>query len=154
MTVPTVFLAPGDLNHIANIVKGYAIAIGIVIAITFVWMWWKHRARERQVELSTRARAVYAAALRSGVQHPELAEPMLGVIASGAEFVRYKLYVASLLAAADEILLLDPSPEWKATIARLLTPHRSYLGSDEFRQGALADCTPALRQVLGSVIST
>ncbi len=147
------FLAPGDINHIANIVKGYAIAIGIVIAITFVWMWWMHRARERQVEMSTRARAVYATALRSGVQHPELAEPMLGEIASGAEFVRYKLFVASQLAAADEILLLDPSQEWKATVARMLAPHRSYLGSDEFRQGSLADCTPALREVVGSVIS-
>ena len=153
MTPLLAFLAPGDINHIANIVKGYAIAIGIVIAITFVWMWWKHRARERQVEMSTRARAVYASALRSGVQHPELAEPMLGVIASGAEFVRYKLFVASLLAAADEILLLDPSPEWKATVARMLAPHRSYLASDEFRQDAFATCTPPVREVLGTVIS-
>lgn len=153
MTLLMTVLAPGSLNHTANIIKGFAIAIGIAIAIGFVWMWWAHRVRERKQELSARARSVYAAALRSSAQYPELAEPMLGAISSGAEIVRYKLHVASLLAAADEILLLDASPEWTATLARLLAPHRSYLASDEFRQGPISDCTPAVRDVIGSVTS-
>ena len=45
----TVILAPGSLNHIANIVKGYAIAVGIMIAIGFVWLWWSHRQRSRSL---------------------------------------------------------------------------------------------------------
>lgn len=148
MTTLLAFLAPGSLNHTANIIKGFAIAIGVAIAIGFVWMWWAHRVKERRQELAARARAVYAGALRSAVQHPELAEPMLGAISSAADIVRYKVFVASLLAAADEILTLDPTPAWRATILRLLAPHRSYLGSEEFRAGGLNDCTDAVKSLI------
>ena len=133
-------LAQG-LNQTANIIKGFAIAIGIAIAIGFVGMWWAHRVRERRMELGARAKDVYAAYLRTAMQHPELAEPLVGALTSPIEGVRYKQFVASLLASADEILLLEPSATWRATLARALAPHKSYLTSDEFRSSGLQDCS-------------
>ena len=108
-----VVLAPGSLNHIANIVKGYAIAVGVSVAIWFVWQWWAHRQRERVQELGARTKAIYSGYLRTAMQHPHLAEPMVGGLDSAAEQVRYRQFVAQLLAAADEILLLVPTPAWK-----------------------------------------
>lgn len=148
MTLLLTFLAPGSLNHTANIIKGFAIAIGIAIAIGFVWLWWSHRVRERQQELTGRAHAIHAASLRAAVQYPELAEPVLGAISSPADIVRYKQFIATQIAAANEILTLDPSPFWRATLARQLMPHRSYLASEEFRAGPWFDCTAEVQAVV------
>lgn len=144
-------LAPGSLNHTANIIKGFAIAIGIAIAIGFVWMWWASRLKERRTELATRARAAYGGYLRTAMAHPELSEPLLGALNSPVEIVRYKQFVASLLAAADEILLYDPSNEWRTTLARQLLPHRGYLASEEFRAAGLADCTAEVKALIQRV---
>ena len=128
------------LNQTANIVKGFALAIGVAVAIAFVWMWWAHRVRERRLEISSRAKNIYAAHLRTTMQLPELAEPHLGAFDSAVELVRYKQFVANLLATADEILLTEPTAQWRATLARALAPHMSYLSSQEFRASGLADC--------------
>lgn len=144
-------LAQG-LNQTANIIKGFAIAIGIAIAIGFVWMWWVNRQKEREQELQARTRAVYATFLRQAVQYPELAEPLLGGVSSPIEVARYKSFVASLLAIADEILLLSPTAGWRDTIARQLVPHRSYLASDEFRAAGLHDCSNEVREIVDRVV--
>jgi hypothetical protein len=148
MTSLVAFLAPGSLNHTANIIKGFAIAIGIAIAIGFVWMWWAARLRERKVELATRARAIHSSQLRSAIQYPELAEPMAGSFATPGELVRYRQYVASLLSSAGEILLLDPTEAWRATLSRQLAPHTAYLKSDEFRTSGLDDCTAEVQALV------
>ncbi len=147
-TVLVAFLAPGSLNHTANIIKGFAIAVGIAIAIGFVWMWWAARVRERRLELSSRARAVHSAQLRAATQYPELAEPMAGSLATPAELVRYRHYVAGQLSSAAEILLLDPTDAWRATLARQFAPHTSYLKSDEFRLAGLEDCTAEVQALI------
>ena len=147
-----VMLAQG-LNQTANIIKGFAIAIGIAIAIGFVWMWWAHRVRERRTELGARAKAIHATYLRTAMQHPELAEPLVGALSSPIEVVRYKQFVASLLASADEILLIEPSPAWRATLTRALAPHRSYLASDEFRAGAMHDCSAEVAALVKRVVA-
>lgn len=147
-----VFLAPGSLNHTANIIKGFAIAIGIAIAIGFVWMWWAARQRERRLEMTARARASYAGFLRAAIRHPEMSEPMLGVINSQIEIVRYKQFVAGLIAMAEEVLLFDPSPQWRNTLARQLLPHRSYLASEEFRASSLPECSAEVRALVNRVI--
>lgn len=144
-------LAPGSLNHTANIIKGFAIAIGIAIAIAFVWMWWSSRLKERRTEMASRARAAYGTYLRTALQHPELSEPLLGALNSQVEIVRYKQFVAGLLATADEVLLHDPTQEWRATISRQLMPHRSYLGSEEFRANGFADCTAEVKGLIQRV---
>ena len=148
MQALAVVLAPGSINHIANIVKGYAIAIGVVFAIWIVWQWWRTRQREMVADRAARAKAVWARHLGLALQHPELAEPMLGSLTSPAEVARYRTFVASLLASADEILTLEPSDEWRATLGRQLATHASYLSSAEFRNGPLRDCSPDVRGLL------
>jgi hypothetical protein len=151
MTPLVAYLAPGSLNHTANIIKGFAIAIGIAIAIAFVWMWWASRQRERLVELASRARAVHSAQLRAAMQYPELAEPMAGSLATPAEMVRYKQYVAGLLSSAGEILLIDPTEAWRATLTRQLAPHAAYLKSAEFRAAGFEDCTAEVQALVRRV---
>jgi hypothetical protein len=146
-----VMLAPGSLNHIANIVKGYAIAIGIAFAMYVVWRWWQTRVREAAADRAARARSVWARHLAQALQHPELAEPMLGSLASPVEVARYRYFVAGLLAAADEVMALEPGEAWRATLARHLAPHRSYLASAEARETVLKDCSDATRSVVKSV---
>jgi hypothetical protein len=147
-----VVLAPGSINHVANIVKGYAIAIGVVFAIWIVWQWWAARNRELVVDRAARAKGVWARHLALALQHPELAEPMLGSLASAAEAARYRTFVASLLAAADEILGLEPTDAWRMTLVRHFAAHRSYLSSAEFRDAGLADCSDAVRALVGRVV--
>ena len=93
----------------ANMLKGYALALGVAVAIGFVWAWWVHRQREHAEERSARSRAAFQRHLHQALLHPELAEPVLG---GPAEMVRYKLFVANLLAIADEILILSPTAAW------------------------------------------
>ena len=144
----TIVLTPGSLNHIANIVKGYAIAIGIVIAIGFVWMWWTHRQRERRQELAVRANSVWGNWLRLAISHPELAEPSPGVLNPAVDVVRYRAFVATLLATSNEVLLLRDEPTWCGTIFRGLEPHRAYLSSPEFRAGDMKSCSMRLRDLM------
>jgi hypothetical protein len=135
-------------NQLANMVKGYALAIGVAVAIGFVWSWWVHRQREHAEERGARARAAFQRHLHQALLHPELAEPVLG---GPAEMVRYKLFVANLLAIADEILILLPTAAWRETLMRQIVPHRSLLVSREFRDGTYRDCTPEVRALIDRV---
>lgn len=144
-------LAPGSFGHVANIVKGYALALGVAFGVWFVWQWWRTRQREFAEERALRAKAVHGRHLALALQHPELAEPMLGSLSSAIEVSRYRTFVASLLSAADEILALDPAPAWRDTVVRHLSAHRSYLASDEFRNGAVKDCSIELRRLVERV---
>lgn len=137
--------------QLANMLKGYALAVGVAVAIAFVWLWWANRQREHAEERGARARAAFARHLQLALQHPELAEPVLG---GPAEMVRYKLFVANLLAVADEILILAPGPAWRETLARQLLPHRSLLASREFQDGSYRDCTPEVRTLIDQVMRT
>lgn len=143
----TVVLAQG-LNQTANIIKGFAIAIGVVIAVGFVWMWWASRLRERRQELSARARAAWQGWLHLAIAHPELANPGPGAHSRPTDAVRYPAFVASLLATADEVLLLEPSSAWRALIAQHLLAHRTWLASPEAEQAVLAACTAEVRALV------
>lgn len=143
-----VLLAPDTIGHVANTVKGYALAIGVAFAMWFVWMWWKTRLGEARSERAARAKAVWARYLGTALQHPELAEPMLGSLSSPIEVARYRSFVAALLAAGDEILALEPSDVWRATLARHLAPHASYLASTDFQSAGLADCSDAVKAII------
>lgn len=148
----TVILAPGSLNHTANIIKGFAIAIGIGIAIGFVWMWWVARQRERRQELESRARAAWTDWLRVALANPEMSQPSAAAFANPIDVVRYRSFVESLLATADHILLLDPSETWRDAIRRHLQPHRSWLASPEFQTTALRHCSPALTVLVAETV--
>ena len=147
-----IVLAQG-LNQTANIVKGFALAIGVAVAIGFVWMWWANRVREQRTTLAARAKSIYAAHLLTAIKHPELAEPLLGALDNPVEMVRYKQFVANMLATADEILLVEPAPAWRVTLLRHMLPHASFLTSEEFRTAGLADCTPEVARLIDQLRS-
>ncbi|MGE0700799.1 MAG: hypothetical protein AB7O57_16995 [Hyphomicrobiaceae bacterium] len=154
MQALAVVLAPGSINHIANIVKGYAIAVGVVFAIWIVWRWWQTRTTEMAADRAARAKSVWSRQLAQAIAHPHLADPSSGGITTPLEVTQYRSFVGGLLASADEILHLEPTEAWRATLARHLAVHRAYLGSAEFRDTTLADCSAALREVIGKVIAT
>lgn len=146
-----VLLAPGSLNHTANIIKGFAIAIGIAVAVGFVWVWWVHRQRERRQELNARAKSIWADWLRLAIVHPELADPTLGAINDPLAIARYKSFVAHLLSVADQVLALDQSPAWRETLVRHLGAHRYYVLSEEFRASAHCGCSDEVQALLKRV---
>ncbi len=150
MKLLSVMLAPGSINHIANIVKGYAIAIGVVFAIYMVWQWWKTREREAVIDRTARARGVWARHLGLALDNPGLADPADGRSVE-AEKGRYRLFVASQLAATDEILALDPSDQWRETLLRHLVPHCAYLSTPDFQATTLKDCSEETRALLRRV---
>lgn len=147
-----VFLAPGSINHVANIVKGYAIAIGVAFAMWFVWQWWVNRQRERALDLAIKAKEVYAGFLSLALQHPEMAEPQLGAISGPVEMTRYKQFVARLVAAADEVLMLEPTDQWRETMRRHLAAHASYLTSDEFASGGRGAASAPVRVLIDGLV--
>lgn len=152
MQLFAVVLTPGSVGNIANIVKGYALAIGVVFAMWIVWQWWRMRRNEMAADRQARAKGVWARHLALALQHPELAEPALASLSSPTEVARYRTFVAGLLTAADEILALDPTEAWRATIARHLGAHGSYLASAEFRAAGVSDCSEAVRSLVGRVV--
>lgn len=151
MLMLLVGLAPGDLNHTANTIKGFAIAIGVAFAIWVAYQLSQARARDLAQERAQKAKAVYSRHLALALNYPELAEPMLGSQSSAAEAARYRIYVQALLAAADEILALEPSEAWRQTLTRLLVAHRSYLMSGEFEGGSMANCSAETQSLIRSV---
>ncbi len=139
-----------NLSAVANMIKGYAIAIGVAVAIGFVWTWWAHRQRERTVELTARASGLYGDYLRLAIAHPELQEAQPGT-GSPMGTARYRTFVANLLTTAEQILLLDPRPAWKEKLSRQLEPHRAFLMSEEFRAGDFNECSTLLKSVIERV---
>ena len=140
MLMLAVVLEPDTLGHNANTLKGFAIAIGVVFAIWFVWQWWQVRNNETVSERAARSKAVHAQHLALALNHPELAEPMLGSLSSPAETARYRIYVAALLATTDEILTLTPTPAWRDTLARQLGPLTAFSAKTPFDEAHLARC--------------
>lgn len=144
-------LASMSAGHIANIVKGYAIAGGVAFGIWFVWQWWRKRLDEIVVERAARARAAWRQHLDLALRHPELAEPLLGAQPTPLEAARYRRFVASLLATADKILTIEPTEGWRETLARSLRAHGDYFKSAEFREGDYRDCSEDVRALVDRI---
>ena len=129
----TMLISSFDLNHVANIVKGYALAIGVVFAMWIVWTWWRRKLAVDRLEAQVRAKQAFARFTHQVMAVPELAMPVPAD--GGAPRARYQKYMELLLITADEIMLLDPSPEWRSALGKQLLPHGEYLSSQSFRDG-------------------
>ena len=129
----TMLLSSFDLNHGANIVKGYALAFGVVFAVAIVWAWWRRKLKADRLEAQVRAKQAFVRFTHQVMSVPELAVPV--AVDGGAARARYQKYMELLVTTADEILLLDPSPQWRAALGRQLAPHVEYLASAGFRDG-------------------
>lgn len=144
-------LAPVSAGYVANVVKGYALAVGVAFSIWFAWQWWRKREAEVALERKARAKSVWRCHLASALQHPELADAAADQFSTATEATRYRTFVCSLLAAADEILAVEPTDRWRDTLARALQRHSTYLRSAEFREEGLRDCSEEVRALVQRV---
>lgn len=144
-------MTPGSIGNIANIVKGYALAIGVVFGMWMVWMWWRHVRRVSRIANEAQAKAIYGRYLELAVQHADLAQPRPSDSADVPERARYEWFVGYLLNVADQILLVDPSPAWRATLGYHLSLHKDVLNLPAFRDGPYQQLSPALRALVDVV---
>lgn len=140
-----------DLNHGANIVKGYALAFGVAFAVWFVWMWWRRKLKADALEAQVRAKQAFARFTHQVMLQPEIASPVAAD--ASAQRARYQKYVELLVTTADEILLLNPVPQWRAALMRQLAPHGEYLASTAFRDGLLGVLSTETRDLIDRVIA-
>ena len=140
-----------DLNHMANIVKGYALAIGVVFAMWIVWTWWRRKLAVDRLEAQVRAKQAFARFTHQVMAVPELAIPVPAD--GGPQRARYQKYMELLVTTADEIVLLDPSPQWRAALVRQLAPHVEYLTSPGFRDGLYGILSADARALVDKVVA-
>ena len=143
-----VLLAPGSAGHIANIVKGYAIAIGVAFAIWFLWRWWHTGEREVALARSTRARRIWSRHLAFELRHPDVVGLVDGDELAGSDAIRYRTFISMMLLAAEEILVLEPTDAWRMTLAAHFARHRAYLTSAAF----CSEILPRLSRPVGELI--
>ena len=144
-------MTPGSIGNIANIVKGYALAIGVAFGMWIVWMWWQHARRMARMTQEAQAKAIYGRYLELAIQHPELAQPLSAASGDAGQRSRYEWFVGYLLNVADQILLIDPSPTWKATLSSHLALHKDVLSLPAFRDGPYQQLSPALKAIVDRV---
>ena len=140
-----------DLNHMANIVKGYALAIGVVFAMWIVWTWWRRKLAVDRLEGQVRAKQAFARFTNQMMAMPELAAPVPAD--AGAPRARYQKYMELLVTTADEILLLDPSPQWRAALGRQLAPHVESLARPGFRDGVYGILSEDARALVDKIVT-
>ena len=87
-----------DLNHGANIVKGYALAIGVAFAMWIVWTWWRRKLKADAIEAQVRARQAFARFTHQMMLQPEVATPVAADASS--QRARYQKYMELLLTTA------------------------------------------------------
>ena len=150
MLIPLQF-SSFDLNHGANIVKGYALAIGVAFAMWIVWTWWRRKLKADLLEQQVRAKQAFARFTHQMMQQPELAVPVAAD--GGPQRARYQKYMELLLTTTDEILLLDPSPDWRAMLGRQLAPHAEFLASPAFRDGLQGVLSPEARMLVDKALA-
>lgn len=143
-----VLLAPGSLNHIANTIKGYAIAIGVAFGIVVVWMWFKHAREAARVARETRAKEVYSQYLALAMAHPLLAQPGALGGANALQKAQYEWFVGYFLNAAEQILLVDPTPAWRAVLRQHLQLHQELLATEAFKSGIYRTLSDELRGLI------
>lgn len=138
--------------QLANMVKGYALAIGVAFAIWIVLRWWRRSQEAARVNRAAQAKRVYANYLLQAMQHPELARPGPEDAAKSRTRAQYQWFVGYLLTTAEEILLVDANATWRETIVRQLAPHREFLGQPAFRDGPYRSLSADLKGLVDDAV--
>ena len=136
----------------ANALKGYMLAIGVAFAIYIVARWWHLSQKNQRAQREAQAKRVYADYLLQAMQNPELARPGPTDTVTGRMRAQYQWFVGYLLTVAEEIMLIDPAPAWRETLARQLAPHRAFLTSQAFLDGPYRTLSMPVRQAIADAV--
>jgi hypothetical protein len=135
-----------DIGSLANVVMALAAIGALVYAHLQI-------SEGRRSERRADANELWRETLRLGFDNPKLSDPTqrladfdyvnLTVDGSKETFQKYELFVDTILNASEEILDVNPTPEWIAAVRIQLKQHHAYLTSAHFeRSGYLAQYTP------------
>ena len=139
---------PDTIGHIANIAKGYAIAIGVGYAI---WYFRKLRLRTvawREVDHQAKAQNLWSTFLRTKLDFAE----QNGHPTASEQQERDIDFVAYLLSVGDEILIIDPTDKWRATLREELARHKPILTDDKFKNRLTDQHSPELNALIEAAI--
>ena len=142
------YLSAIDLNRSADAVKGIANIVGLVLVVVTVWAWRARHAKADIVTRQVRARQAFARFTHEVMLQPDISTP---ATAGGVASARYRQFMQLLLTTIDEILSLDPRPEWRSALRRQLAPHGEYLASPGFRDGLFGALSTETRELIRSV---
>jgi hypothetical protein len=134
------------LRDLAAVVGVVGTLFGLGIAV------WRSRV-ERRLQREVNAKRTYAGVLRMAFEHPDYAEPEKVLHSDPVHRKRYIWFVSNILNALDEILLSTDDKIWRETSKMLLTPHRPWLGSDEFRMTELATYNDELKDIVAATLT-
>jgi hypothetical protein len=118
----------------------------------------------RKAEHHANANELWRETLRLAFENPKLSDPSLRLadfdyenrtIDGSAElFQKYEVFVDTILNASDEILGVEPTKEWQASVRIQLRPHRGYLRSPHFQNsGYLEQYTAKFRAFVDEVLN-
>jgi len=109
---------------------------------------------------SIRAKKLYLSQCDVALAHPKFASPDLMNLdfeqqtadGSADQFEQYEWYVARLIYVLDEILRLQPTPEWYSVADTQLSNHRDYLSSGYYaEQHYLSHYSPRVRLLIDQI---
>src|SRR6266568_925608 len=81
----------------------------------------------KEAEQRAAARQVYMSYSEASIKYPEFAKPDYSKIVLPLEQVRYGFFVAHMLFAYDEMLIVFNDPEWRASFRYDLQMHMPYV---------------------------
>jgi hypothetical protein len=130
----------------------------VLAGASFVVSLWSLATSRRAKTLSEKetAKAPYRHYLELGFQNPQFVteDPETSFIECsrfvGDEGTRYRMFIAILLNACEEILERSNDKDWRATVSRQLRQHKPYLAS--MAQERCAQYDNRLREVLRPLV--
>ena len=109
---------------------------------------------------SIKAKKLFLSQCDVALQHPKFSDPSLMNLdfeqqtadGSAEQFEQYEWYVARLVYVLDEILRLQPTPEWYSVADTQLGSHRDYLSSGYYaEQHYLSHYSPRVRLLIDQI---
>ncbi|HET6321806.1 MAG TPA: hypothetical protein VFF87_07120 [Hyphomicrobium sp.] len=110
----------------ANALKGYALALGIAFAVVMIVLWWRRSQQAQTIDRKVQALRAYTGYLLNVNEKADLRR-RAEIGRQEEQDTHHDWLLSYLLSTCNEVLLLDPTPEWHKVLRRQLEPHREAL---------------------------
>jgi hypothetical protein len=131
-------------NH-QSIQASAAILAALLAVATIAGVKWQMDAAAR-LQKEQSARDIYREYLNISISRPEFAQPDYCALAESPQFAAYESYVAYLLYAGEQVLVLGDG--WSGVMQGEMERHAAYLCSPDYQA---ADYDPAVADVVSRV---